>query len=169
MKIIPRSRRFRVALFAGALSAAGIAIASAEDVWVNRPKLPIRSDPSPSGDIVGVAPQGAKLSVTAHGGPANKWINVNTPGEAGKELDGWVAQGSTSQRDVGAASGGVGESSASALSVGAASKGLEPDADKYIDAKHVSKEPVLKMRASTRGIKAAALQKFMTEGHVGAS
>ncbi|MGH7213623.1 MAG: SH3 domain-containing protein [Tepidisphaeraceae bacterium] len=152
------NKRF-LALGAAVLGVAGVVLA--EDVWVNRPELELRSAPSGMSDPVVAVKKGDKLTVVSRDG---KWIKVKA-----SDTEGYVHENSIAAREVkgGDALGFLGGPEAGGAEASAAGKGLEEQAETYAKGHQYNTALVERMIVTRRSVKYADWQQFAREGNVG--
>ncbi|MGH7177254.1 MAG: SH3 domain-containing protein [Tepidisphaeraceae bacterium] len=150
-------RRWMVALAVCGVSAWALA----EDVWVQRVSLPIRSGKGAAYEAVTEAKKGDKLTVLAH---EDKWLKVSLNGKIG-----YVYESAISTREVApqGARIAVGKSGADPLAAEAAGKGLEPDAVIYASAHNMSSSALTSMIAMRNAVTGVQWVAFEKEGNVG--
>jgi hypothetical protein len=158
---VPVGRRFARAAFA--LTIAGAATwVGAEEVWVKRPELDVRSAPSVAGNVVATAKKGQQLEVIAREGA---WVKVKVG-----QVEGYVSQNSLSDKKI-SGGGGLatfaGGPDTSGATASAGVKGLDDMAEKYAAAKGLDPKRVDMMIARTEAITPEELAAFTREGKVG--
>lgn len=145
--------------FIGVFGVVGVGMALAEDAWVNRPFVELRSGKGSVYPVVLKAEKGAKLTVIAHEGA---WLKVQYNGQ-----EGYVMQNALESRQVGGdAFSGMKDGDSSGMSTGNAAKGFTPG--EFAAKKGYSEEPLKKLEAEVKqDVTGAGLEKFMTDGKVG--
>jgi len=156
--ITRRRRTLQIAVATVTLTAIGVGIVLAEDVWVNRPFVDVLAGTNSLYPIVTRAQKGTKLTVLSHEG---KWLHVQANGQEGYVMETAL---STTEVQSDAFAGAKGETSGAT----AASAGKGFTADDFAAAKGYSEEPLRNLEARVKSlITPEGLDKFMVIGKVG--
>lgn len=157
------SRRLTIPIFSALLALLLVTPAMAESVWVKAEVADIRQGKAAVYPAVGQVKKGQELSVLSHDG---KWVQVQVP--AGGP-SGWINEVSVSSQKVGGDLLSMPPGAAAAnMSTGIAARGLQGDAEAYVQARHLSKQPLEYLIALRKSIPPQEYEAFTSQGKVGA-
>ena len=159
-----RGRKALRGLFAAAVvCVGGVTLAqAAEQLFVNRPALPIREGKGGAYNAVATAKQGEALTVIAR---EDNWIKVQYG-----DKQGYVMANSLSAKQIkgsGFGSALAGGADAGGLEAGAAGKGLLDDAKDYAKSKGMDPAVVDRMIERNNAVSIAEWDAFQKAGNVG--
>ena len=129
------------------IAAAALAVAATtsfgESLWVKSATVDLRTGKGAIYPSAGTLVKGTEVTVVARD---SGWVQVTSAGKSG-----WVFEGSLSKDRVG---GDVNllPGATAEMSTASAARGLQPDAEAYVQAKHLDKGPLESLRALRKSI-----------------
>jgi len=129
------------------IAAAALALAAstsfAESLWVKNATVDLRTGKAAIYPSAGTLAKGTEVTVVSRD---SGWVQVTAAGKTG-----WVFEGSLSADRVGGDIN-LNPGAAAQMSTASAARGLQPDAENYVQTKHLNKAPLENLIALRKGI-----------------